>query len=109
MGSTVIDPSDIVVFLGIVIDDKLIFSQHVKKITNSAALKLNVLWRWLDPEVRLDYGRTCVLSSFQYCLLLWYFFSWANVLTVEHIQKHMLRMVMKAITLPMRIYYLKVI
>ncbi len=46
---TVIEPSDTV------IDDKLTFHQHVKKMTTNAALKLNALPRqskWLDPEVR---------------------------------------------------------
>ncbi len=78
LGDTVIELSDTEDLLGIVIDDKLTFHQHVKKITNNAALKLNALQRllkWLDPEVRLDYGRTFVLSSFQYCPLIWYFCS----------------------------------
>ncbi len=97
-GNTVIEPSDTVDLLGIVIDDELTFHQHVKMMTTNAALKLNALRRqskWLDPEVRLDYGRTFVLSSFQYCSLVWYFCSRgiyrADILAVEHIQKCKLR------------------
>ncbi len=96
LGDTVIEPSDTVNLLGIVIDDKLTFHQHVSKMTSNAALKLNALRRqskWLDPEVRLDDGGTFVLSSFQYCHLVWYFCSRADMLAVERIQKHMLRMV----------------
>ncbi len=96
LGDTVIEPSDTVDLLRIVIDNKLTFHQHVKKMTSNAALKLNALRRqskWLDPEVRLDYVRTFVLSSFQYCPLVWYFCNWADKLAVEHIQKCMLRMV----------------
>ncbi len=92
----VIEPSDTVNLLGIVIDDKLTFHQHVKKMTTNAALKLKALRRqskWIDPEVRLDYDRTFVLSSFQYCPLIWYFCSRADMLDVEHIEKCMLRMV----------------
>ncbi len=66
------------------------------KITNSAALALNVLQRkskWLDPEVSLDYCRTFVLSNFQYCNLIWYFCSQADMMAVERIQKCMLKMV----------------
>ncbi len=93
---TVIGPSDTVDLLRIVIDDKLTFHQHVKKMITNVALKLNALWRqskWLDPVVRLDYGRTFVLSSFQYCALVWYFCSQADILALERIQKRMLRMV----------------
>ncbi len=64
--------------------------------TSNTALKLNVLERhskWLDPEVRLDYGRTFVLSSFQYCPLVWYFCSRVDMLAEEHLQKRMVRMV----------------
>ncbi len=90
LGDTVIQPSDTVDLMGIVIDDKLTFHQHVKKMTINAALKLNALRRqskWLDPEVRLDYGRTFVLSSFQYCPMVWYFCSRADILAVERIGK----------------------
>ncbi len=43
LGDTVIEPSDTVDLLGIVIDDKLTFHQHVKKMATNAALKLNAL------------------------------------------------------------------
>ncbi len=64
--------------------------------TSNTALKLNALQRqskWIDPEVWLDYGRTFVLNSFQYCPLFWYFCSQSDMLAVEHIQEHMLRMI----------------
>ncbi len=44
--------------------------------------------KWLDPEVRLDYGRTFILSSFQYCPLAWYFCSRAGMPAVEHLFKN---------------------
>ncbi len=74
LGDTVIEPSNTVDLLGIVIDDKLTFYQHVKKMTRNAALKLNALQRqskWLGSKVRMDNGRTFILSSFQYCPLVW--------------------------------------
>ncbi len=45
LGDTVIEPSDTVDLLRIVIDDKLTFHQHVKKTTSNAALKLYALRR----------------------------------------------------------------
>ncbi len=46
----------------------------------------------VPPRV-IDYGRTFVLSRFQYCPLVWYFCCRADMLAVERIQKRMLRMV----------------
>ncbi len=51
--------------------------------------------KWLDHDVRLDYGRTFVLSNFQYCPLVWYFCSRSDVLALEQTQKCMLRMVLE--------------
>ncbi len=91
-------PSDIVDLLGMIIDDKLSFGQHVKKIIHKAALKLNALRhqsKWLDQDVRLEYGRTFVLSNFQYCPLVWYLCSRSDVLALEQIQKRILRIVLE--------------
>ncbi len=46
-------------------------------------------------DVRLEYGRTFVLSNFQCCPLVWYFCSRHDVLALEQIQKRMLRMVLE--------------
>ncbi len=43
LGDTVNKPSDRVDVLRIVIEDQFTFHQHVKKMTNNAALKLNAL------------------------------------------------------------------
>ncbi len=43
LSDTVIEASDTVDVLGIVIDGKLTFHQHVKKTTTNTALKLNAL------------------------------------------------------------------
>ncbi len=40
-----IKPSDQVELLGVIIDKKLTFNQHIEKITKKAALKLNALRR----------------------------------------------------------------
>ncbi len=98
LGEIDITPSDIVDLLGMIIDDKLSFGQHVKKIIHKAALKLNALRhqsKWLDQAVRLECGRTFVLSNFKYSTLFWYFCSRSDVLALEQIQKHMLRMALE--------------
>ncbi len=45
LGETYITLSDIVKILDMIIDDKLSFGKHVKKIIHKAALKLNALQR----------------------------------------------------------------
>ncbi len=98
MGETDITPSDIVDLLGLIIDDRLSFGLHVKKIIHTDALKLNALRRQskcLDHDVRLEYGRTFIMSNFQYSPLVWYFCSRSDVLVLEWIQKRMLRMLLE--------------
>ncbi len=77
LGDTnIIKSSENVDLLGLIIDSKLNFSKHVQTTTQKASLKLIALRRlskWLDPEVRLDYGQTFVLSKFSYCPQVWHF------------------------------------
>ncbi len=50
--------------------------------------------KWLDAEVSLGWtGRIFVLSSFQYCPLMWYFCCQTDMLATECVQKCMQRMV----------------
>ncbi len=74
LGDTnIIKSSENVDLLGLIIDSKLNFSKHIQTTTQKASLKLIALRRLskrLDPEVRLDYGQTFVLSKFSYCPLV---------------------------------------
>ncbi len=97
--------------LGMVIDDKLTFSQRVK-ITNSAALKIKCSTKTVkmarprgEPELWQDICPKELPAFPSHSVL----FSQADMLAVECIQKQMLRMVYETMTLPVRIYYLKVI
>ncbi len=80
LGETYIIPSDIVNLLGLIIDDRLSFGHHVKKIIHKANLKLTALRhqsKWLDQDIRLEYG------------------SQSGVLALAWIQKCMLRVVLE--------------
>ncbi len=92
--TNIINSSENVDLLGLIIDSKLNFSKHIQTTTQKASLKLIALRRlskWLDPEVRLDYGQTFVLSKFSYCPLVWHFCSRHDVLIMENVQKRLLR------------------
>ena len=96
LGECEIQPSNAVELLGITVDRKLNFSQHVEKIVKKAALKLNALRRkskWLDTDVKKDYGRTFVLSNFTYCPMVWYFCNQSDKNAIEKIQERLLRLV----------------
>ena len=96
LGDYEIQPSEEVELLGITVDRKLSFSQHIDKIVKKAALKLNALRRkskWLDEDVRKDYGRTFVLSNFTYCPMVWYFCNQSCKNAIEKIQERLLRLV----------------
>ncbi len=61
--TSIIKPSDDVDLFGLTIDSKLNLSKNIKTTTHKASLKLmrlRCLSKWLDPDVRLDYGCTFV-------------------------------------------------
>ncbi len=92
--SNIIKSSENVDLLRLIIDSKLNFSKHIQTTTQKASLKLIALRRLskrLDPEVRLDYGQTFVLSKYLYCHLVWHFCSHHDVLIMENVQKRLLR------------------
>ncbi len=95
LGDTnMIKSSDNIDLLGLIIDSKLNFSKHIQTTTQKASLKLIAIQRpskWLDPEIRLDYGQSFVLSKFSYCPLVWHFYSRHDVLIMENVQKRLLR------------------
>ncbi len=74
--------------VGLTIDSKLNYSKYIQTTTHNASLKLNALWwlsKWLDPEVRLDYGQIFVLGKFSYC-------PWSGTSVVSYHDNIMLNM-----------------
>ena len=60
--------------LGMIIDNKLTYRKYISTICKSAAGKLNILKRmkmFLTDNARLYYAKTYVLSSFNYCSIVW--------------------------------------
>ncbi len=109
-GTTIIKASVNVDLLGLTIDSKLNLSKYIQTTTHKAALKLNLLWRlskWVELEVRLYYCQTFVLSKFSYCPLVWYFYSRHDVLSMETVQKWLLRNVYEDYVLPYNELFLK--
>ena len=62
--------------LGVFIDSKLTFTEHVKQCCNKAARQLNALSRisiYLDVNSRKQIFRSFIQSNFTYCSLVWHF------------------------------------
>ena len=96
INGTDILPSESVKILGITIDQKLNFHEHISNICKSAARQLNVLKRlhkYLNLEARLGIYRCYLLSNFNYCPIIWHFCNIEQTKLMEKIQERALRFV----------------
>ena len=93
---TVINPSNSVNLLGIEIDNKLSFSNHISKICTKAGQQLSALARLskiLDIHTKEIIFNTFILSNFNYCPLVWHHCSLGDNRKIEKIQERGLRFV----------------
>ena len=70
-----------VTVLGVTIDDKLCFSQHISVCCKKAARQLNALARiskHLNINSRRDIYNSFIMSNFNYCPLVWHFCGQVN-------------------------------
>ena len=82
--------------LGMYIDCKLNFDEHVREICRKAGFKLNVLARLsktLDEEAKLLLFHSFILSYFKYCCPVWVFCDLPSIRVIEKIQERALRFV----------------
>ena len=82
--------------LGILIDDKLTFNDHIKKLCTRAGRQLNALSRiskFLSFNSRKIVFKSFVMSNFAYCPLIWHFCGKKNNAKIEKIQERALRIV----------------
>ena len=66
------------VILGITIDNKLTFDSHIKSMCRKAGQKLSALSRispYLETDKKELLFKSMVKSQFNYCPLVWMFFS----------------------------------
>ena len=82
--------------LGVYLDNKLNFTQHVYHITKSACRQLNCLKRiahMLDQRTKLILYKSFVLSNFNYCPAVWHACGAVNTRKLEKVQLRALRFV----------------
>ena len=84
----------IVKLLGVTIDDKLKFDEHVGNLCKNASAQLNTLFRFknylsLRPKNILKVN-SFIYASFNYCPLIWHFSSSTYINKIERVQKRAL-------------------
>ena len=88
-GGTVLNSESYVKALGVTIDNRLNFSQHITEMCKKAARQLNALARIsrvLDPTSRKIIYQSFVASNFNYCPLVWHFCGKTHSQKLEKIQ-----------------------
>ena len=86
----------IVKVLGVFIDSRLTFNEHVKHSCVKAARQLNALARiskFINFKARKLIFQSFVMSNFSYCPLVWHFCGKKNNSKIEKIQERALRIV----------------
>ena len=80
--------------LGIIIDNKLTFAEHVSTVCKKAAGQLKALSRLshlLNAKSKLDVCNAFVMSNFMYCNLVWHMCNVTDTKKIERIQERCLR------------------
>ena len=80
--------------LGVTIDHKLKFDNHIKQLVGTAAKQLNALFRlnnYIGTKEKEALINSFIYSNFDYCPLVWHFTSAKSLEKIENIQKRALR------------------
>ena len=86
--------TDSIKFLGINIDNKLKFNEHINSLCKHASQQLNSLYRlnkYLTFESKKVLVNSFICSNFNYCPLVWHITSADSIKKIEKIQERSLR------------------
>ena len=84
-----------VTLLGVKIDNKLNFNEHISTICKKSGNKINAISRiqgFLDQKEKEVLINTFVYSNFNYCPLVWHFSTKKSTTKIEKIQERCLRL-----------------
>ena len=96
IGDYSIKPKDNVKILGLHLDNKLKFDEHITKLCQNAGKQVQVISRLrhvLDEETKLLLYNCFVECYFNYCSIVWHFCSKYNTYKLEKLQKKALKCV----------------
>ena len=84
--------------LGIKIDAKLSFSQHINELCRKAGRHINVLGRLsksLSVNGKFQLYNTFIMSNFNFCPVIWHYCSMSDLCKIENVQKRALKIILK--------------
>ena len=84
--------------LGIEIDNKLRFDLHIRNICSVANKKINCLRRirnFIDTDQASLLGKAFIMSSFNYCPIIWMFCNKTSGQIMDRVQKRCLKIIFK--------------
>ena len=93
---TVLFSESCVKVLGVMIDERLNFSEHVSSLCNKTARQLNALAcisKYIDVPSRKMIYNSFIVSNITYCALVWHFCGKVNNGKIEKINERALRIV----------------
>ena len=83
--------------LGLTIDDRLTFEEHISTLCKRASLQLNAISRlqkYMNQKEKEAIINSFIYSNFNYCPLVWHFCSCKSSHKIEQIQKRCLRIIL---------------
>ena len=95
--NTTISSTEIMKVLGVKIDNKLNFTEHISDVCIKAGRQLNILQRLkrvLYYKSRMVICKSFIMSNFNYCPIVWMFTGKKSLDRIENIQKRALRFVL---------------
>ena len=95
--NTIISSSEEMKVLGVTIDDKLNFTEHISDVCTKAGRQLNILQRLkkvLDNKSLMAIYKSFIMSNFIFCPTVWMFTCNKSLDRIENIKKRALRFVL---------------
>ena len=92
-----VQPSDCVKLLGVHVDDKLRFQNHISVICSPATRQtnaINTISKFLSKDCKVKLYNAFILSNFLYCSIVWNFCSSQCTYKIDKIQKRALQVVL---------------
>ena len=102
----ILKPLPCVKLLGVQIDERLPFDEHISSICNRVSQQINALLRinkYLTLENRLSIYNAFLTSNFSYCYIVWHFRSNRSMYKLENVHKQALGVVLNDYTSSYRV------
>ena len=92
-----VNSTDSITILGVIVDNKLNFNDHICMLCAKASKQLNALQRLiksLNKDSKLAIYKSFIMSDFNFCPVVWMFTSKSSLNKLEDIQRRALRFVL---------------